>query len=87
MKDRNTQREQGRRLPIVSLAIGIAALALFLVLLSLEVSHILSFALSLIFILGGNWLYTYILRRMNKGEDEKFTRSLGQIMLETVIKM
>lgn len=87
MKDRNTQREQGRRLPIVSLAIGIAALALFLVLLSLKVSHMLSFALSLIFILGGNWLYTYILRRMNKGEDEKFTRSLGQIMLETVIKM
>ena len=87
MKDKNTQKEYSRRMMIAPIIISVLALVLFLILLSVKAKPIAAFVIALVFMLCGNGAYAYVMKRKNKGEDEKFTRSLGQIMLETVIKM
>ena len=86
MKDKK-QTKYGRRSVFVSLGIGIMALILFLLLLKLNISSILCFAAALIFVIAANGIYSLILRNKNKGTDERLSSSLGQIMLEMVVKM
>ena len=78
----------GKRLPIAILIIGVLALGIFLVLLPIEaLPNLVCFALSLAFFLLGSGLYAYLTRDTSSDAEAKFGRSLGQIMLEIVIKM
>lgn len=86
MKDKNKQKQSSRRATLISLGIGALSLVVFLILLR-RCEPIPSFAVSLILLLGGNGIYALIARHTGGGADEKLTHSLGQIMLETVIKM
>ncbi len=85
MKDKNKQKEN-RRSMLIPLGIGILALAVFLLLLG-RFSPVTSFTTALLLLLAGNGLYALFSHRAKRGADEKLTHSLGQIMLETVVKM
>lgn len=87
MNNKNKNKAGEKREALISLAIGILSLILFLSLLSANVSPAVCFIAALVLLLGGNMLYSFILRRRNNCSDEKLTSSLGQIMLEMVIKM
>ncbi len=67
--------------------IGALSLILFLVLLYEQASPILSFLIALVCMLLANGIYSLILRRKSGSAEEKFGHSLGQIMLEIVVKM
>ena len=85
MKDKN-QRKESRRPLFIPLGIGVLALAVFL--LSLEkFPPLTGFVSALAVLLGGNGLYLLLSRHAKRSADEKLTSSLGQIMLETVVKM
>ncbi len=86
MKNKN-QKDRSKRSVMISLGIGAAALILFLLLIKAGASSILSFALSLCFMLGASFAHTLILRRETQNADEKLSGNLGQVMLETVVKM
>lgn len=84
----NKNKNAGKRLPIAILIIGVLALGIFLVLLPIEaLPNLVCFALSLAFFLIGSGLYAYLTRDASGDAEAKFGRSLGQIMLEIVIKM
>ncbi|MBQ4557440.1 MAG: DHH family phosphoesterase [Clostridia bacterium] len=87
MNNKNKQKVYGKRAPLISLCIGVLALLCFLILLSQKIDHLLCFGISLAIIIIGNVIYTIYLRHKNKNGNEKLTHSLGQIMLEIVIKM
>lgn len=76
-----------KRDQLVSLLIGIAALISFLILLSRSVDVKISFLISLAVVLGGNALFSLYIRHRNANTDEKLHHSLGQVMLEIVVKM
>lgn len=84
----NKNKNAGKRLPIAILIIGVLALGIFLVLLPIKsLPNLICFALSLAFFLIGSGLYAYLTRDTSGDAEAKFGRSLGQIMLEIVIKM
>ena len=83
----NKNKSGGKRSTLISLAIGVFSLIVFLTLLSAKATPVLSFAIALAVMLGGNAVYSFILHRKSDCGDEKLTSSLGQIMLEMVIKM
>ncbi len=86
MKDKK-QTVYGKRSMAASLVIGIIALMLFLLLLNSGLGSALCFGIALVFTLGANLIYSLILRKKQSGSDEKLSGSLGQIMLEMVVKM
>lgn len=86
MKDKK-QKEAGKRSVLISLMLGVLALTLFLLLLKLEAKSTVCFVSALVFMLLSNGIYSYILHRKSKNSDEKLSSSLGQIMLEMVVKM
>lgn len=86
MKNKNKQKQNNRRALLIPLGIGALSLVVFLLLLH-SWEPIPSFAASLIVLLGGTGIYALVVRRTRGDADEKLTYSLGQIMLETVIKM
>ena len=84
----NKNKKTGNRLPIAILIIGVLSLGIFLVLLPIEaLPNLVCFALSLAFFLIGSGLYAYLTRDASNDAEATFGRSLGQIMLEIVIKM
>lgn len=85
MRDKNKQKEN-RRSVLIPLGIGIAALAVFLLLLG-RFTPLTCFIAALLVLLGANGLYALLSHRARRSADEKLTHSLGQIMLETVVKM
>ncbi len=85
MKDKN-QKKENRRTVLIPLGIGIVSLAVFLLLLR-QFTPVTSFVSALILLLAGNGLYALLSHRAARSADEKLTHSLGQIMLETVVKM
>lgn len=87
MKHKNKPKERGKRTVLGSLLIGILTLMLFLLLLKKPFSPLTSFSISLLFMLAANGVYSLILHHRSGSAEEKFGRSLGQIMLEIVVKM
>ena len=87
MKNKNKSKESSKLAVIGSLAIGILALLIFLVLLKEELSAPTAFGIALLFMLAANAIFSLILHRKGGSAEEKFGRSLGQIMLEIVVKM
>ena len=87
MKNKNKPRESGRLAMIGSLAIGILSLLTFLILLKKELSAPTAFGIALFFMLAASAVFSLILHRKSGSAEEKFGRSLGQIMLEIVVKM
>ena len=87
MKNKNQSKSYGRRAPWISLCIGLLALLSFVALLSQKADRKIAFGVSLAVVIIGNVLYMLYLRRKTAGGDEKFNHSLGQIMLEMVVKM
>lgn len=87
MKNKNKPKEGTRRTVIGSLLIGVVSLILFLLLLREQIPPLAAFGASLIFMLAANAVYSLILHRRSGSAEEKFGRSLGQIMLEIVVKM
>ena len=87
MKNKNKPQESGKRTSIGSVLIGILALILFLLLLHEQLAPLTCFTAALVFMLLVNCIYSLILRRRSGSAEEKFGRSLGQIMLEIVVKM
>ena len=87
MKHKNKQKESGRIAAVGSLAIGILSLLIFLVLLSEDFPSTAAFGLALFFLVGASLVFSLLLRRRSGSAEEKFGRSLGQIMLELVVKM
>ena len=85
MKDKQQQKSSHRTM-LIPLGIGIVALAAFLLLLG-RFSPVTSFTAALILLLAGNGLYALLSHHAKRSADEKLTHSLGQIMLETVVKM
>lgn len=85
MKDKNKQKES-KRVFLIPLGIGVLALAVFLLFLH-RFSPTASFIAALAVLLVGNGLYALIAHRVKRSADERLTGSLGQIMLETVVKM
>ena len=84
----NKNKNTGKQLPIAILVIGVLSLGIFLVLLPIKsLPNLVCFALSLAFFLIGSGLYAYLTRDTSSDAEAKFGRSLGQIMLEIVIKM
>ncbi|MBE6679870.1 MAG: hypothetical protein E7598_05030 [Ruminococcaceae bacterium] len=83
----NKNKSGGQRNTLISLIIGVASLIVFLALLSFDVSPVVSFIIAFVVLTGGNAVCSFILRRKTDSGDEKLTSSLGQIMLEMVIKM
>ncbi|MBR5011173.1 MAG: hypothetical protein IKY12_01305, partial [Clostridia bacterium] len=86
MKNKN-QKDYGKLSALISLGIGICALVLFLAMLRAGATAALSFTLSLSFVLLANLAFHLLMRRNARGADEKLSGNLGQIMLETVVKM
>ena len=87
MKNKNKPKEGAKRTAIGSVLIGVVSLLLFLLLLREQISPLACFGASLVFMLAANGIYSLILRRKSGSAEEKFGRSLGQIMLEIVVKM
>ena len=87
MKNKNKTKSYGKRTWLISLGIGILALLCFALLLSNNADRRVAFGVSLAVILLGNMLYLLYLRRKTSVGDEKLSHSLGQIMLEMVVKM
>lgn len=87
MKNKNKPKEGAKRTAIGSVLIGIVSLLLFLLLLREQISPLACFGASLVFMLAANGIYSLILHRKSGSAEEKFGRSLGQIMLEIVVKM
>ena len=89
MRDTNNQGERKKQSHKLSMIVGIAvAIILFFVAFSKSVPTTISIiTIAIACILAGNSIYNIVIRLGNRKEDEKFARSLGQIMLETVIKM
>lgn len=87
MKNKNKTKSYGKRAWLISLGIGILALLCFTLLISQNADRRIAFGVSLAVIVLGNVLYLLYLRRKTAGGDEKLSHSLGQIMLEMVVKM
>lgn len=87
MKNKNKMKEGRKRGVIGSVLIGVLSLILFLVLLHEQFSPLPAFGISLAFMLVINGIFSLILLRKSDSAEEKFGRSLGQIMLEIVVKM
>ncbi len=87
MKNKNKNGMGDKRSSLISLCISIFALVVFLLLFSLDVHMAVCFISALLIMILGNAFYGWILHRRNNYSDEKLTSSLGQIMLEMVIKM
>lgn len=87
MKNTNKPKEGAKRTTIWSVLIGVVSLILFLLLLREQISPLACFGASLVFMLAANGICSLILRRKSGSAEEKFGRSLGQIMLEIVVKI
>jgi len=86
MKDKNKQKTS-KNVILIPLCIGAFSLLLFLALLKTGAGAIASFVISLFLLLTASGIYALLIHRAGKNANEKLTGSLGQIMLETVIKM
>ncbi len=87
MKNKNKTKVYGRQAPLIAMSLGALALLCFLVLLSYKIKPITCFLASLAVIIAGSCIYSLYLRRKGASSNERFTHSLGQIMLEIVVKM
>ena len=87
MKNKNQQKNYGKRAPWISLGIGLLALLSFVALLTQNVDRGVCFGMALAVILLGNILYMLYLRKKGMVGDEKLSHNLGQVMLEMVVKM
>ncbi len=86
---KNTTNHQERHFvhALFSVLFGALAIALFAALVVLDVSPIAAFISATLFLIAASFIYFLIVKRRKNSDSEKFSRSLGQIMLETVIKM
>lgn len=86
MQQKNKNTRPG--LPIVIVILGTLSLVLFFVLTKTNVlPGAVCLALSLLVFLAASGAYAYLSRDAGRDVEAKFGRSLGQIMLEIVIKM
>ena len=86
MQQKNKNTRPG--LPIVIVILGTLSLVLFFVLTKTNVlPGAVCLALSLLVFLAASGAYAYLSRDAGRDAEAKFGRSLGQIMLEIVIKM
>ena len=86
MKDKK-QKEAGKHSVLISILLGVLSLLLFLVLLRFEIRSTICFVAALAFTIISNGIYSFVIHRKSKNSDEKLNSSLGQIMLEMVVKM
>ena len=86
MQQKNKNTRPG--LPIVIVILGTLSLVLFFVLTKTNaLPGAVCLALSLLVFLAASGAYAYLSRDAGRDAEAKFGRSLGQIMLEIVIKM
>lgn len=85
MKNKNNERQVN---PIVlSVIFGFATLFIMACLYAAKLPFSTCFIISLFFLLFANLVYFVVSKLTSKSGSEKLSRGLGQIMLETVIKM
>ncbi len=85
MKDNNNERRA--RPWLWAILFALIAFALMACLYIASFSFKAAFTVALFFLLFSNLAYYVTTRLITKGGDEKLGRGLGQVMLETVIKM
>lgn len=87
MKNKNQTNERTMLTALFAIVFGVLSIMLFAGLVLSKISPIASFVTSLVFLVAANLIFALIMRRRKNSDSEKFNRGLGQIMLETVIKM
>ena len=87
MKNRNQSNGRNTTGILFAMLFGILGVFVFAVLLWSKIPPIASGITAFIFIIAANLIYAFVMHHIHGGDGEKFNRGLGQIMLETVIKM
>nr|MBQ5811237.1 DHH family phosphoesterase [Clostridia bacterium] len=87
MKNNKQSNERHLGTAAISVLFGILALTVLATLVALKIPFGASFIIAICFLIGASAVYLFVVNRTSKNNGEKFGRGLGQIMLETVIKM